>query len=37
MAGLNFIEQNILNSYLISFGIKAQFIELEFDNENFEK
>jgi hypothetical protein len=34
---IEFLNSNLKNAGLVSFGIKLQFIELEFNNEKFEK
>lgn len=36
MNDLEFFRENIINTFLVSFGVVGQFIELEFNNEKFE-
>ncbi|MBK8887521.1 MAG: hypothetical protein IPN46_13670 [Saprospiraceae bacterium] len=36
MSDIDFIKNNFIDSYLVSFGIVSQFIELTFDNKNYD-
>ncbi|GAB5486245.1 MAG: hypothetical protein Pars93KO_26790 [Parasphingorhabdus sp.] len=34
---LDFLKKHIVDSYLVSYGIKLQFLQLEFNNEQYEE
>lgn len=37
MSDIDFIKSNFIDSYLVGFGIVSQFIELTFENKNFDR